>query len=389
MNDAINTDPPKVELGPLAKLNRDLRMAAMELGEAEVGYLVATYYALQEVRKGMDLRTKALTAQARPGLVMDHIAGLGQSLENQIKTALDAFSSRQPAGIWARSICGIGPVIAAGLLAYCPARSTTFLPGLSMADIDDPARMDAWIQSTKKLKANGHDDEAEDQPDDDTEADGLTKALAALPKLARGEKGSFAKAIAAYKATHNVSFAPADGGVDLIRTRETAGTIWSFAGLEGGDNKRKWERGEKRPWHAGLKTLAWKIGESFVKVSGNDADVYGKVYVARKALETERNARGDYAAIAKSKLETTNVGKTTDLHRHLSAGRLAPAHIHARAKRVAVKLFLSHWHEASYVATFHRLPPAPFAIARLGHAHFIPAPNMHLIAGWEELRAKM
>ena len=32
-----------------------------------------------------------------------------------------------------------------------------------------------------------------------------------------------------------------------------------------------------------LKELCWKIGESFVKVKGNPADIYGKIYEERKA----------------------------------------------------------------------------------------------------------
>jgi hypothetical protein len=41
--------------------------------------------------------------------------------------------------------------------------------------------------------------------------------------------------------------------------------------------------------------LCFLIGESFVKVSNNERDVYGKVYRARKEREVTRNAAGDYA----------------------------------------------------------------------------------------------
>jgi hypothetical protein len=71
----------------------------------------------------------------------------------------------------------------------------------------------------------------------------------------------------------------------------TAGHIWNFAGL---NPNVTWGKGQKRPWNAKQKVLAWKIGESFLKTSGRDKDVYGHVLMERKALETEKNERGDH-----------------------------------------------------------------------------------------------
>ena len=52
-------------------------------------------------------------------------------------------------------------------------------------------------------------------------------------------------------------------------------------------------------------------------------------------------------------------------------GILPDGHIHARAKRYAVKLFLAHLHSVWYEIEFGREPPLPYAIAILGHAHHI------------------
>ena len=59
--------------------------------------------------------------------------------------------------------------------------------------------------------------------------------------------------------------------IDIAKA-PTAGHIWRYAGL---DPTVKWAKGEKRPWNAQLKRLCWSLGESFVKVSGRDNDVYG------------------------------------------------------------------------------------------------------------------
>jgi hypothetical protein len=157
-----------------------------------------------------------------------------------------------------------------------------------------------------------------------------------------------------------------------IRKAPTAGHIWRFAGL---DPTVSWGKGEKRPWNAALKVLCWKIGESFVKVSNNPADVYGKVYVSRKEDEAGRNERGEYAEIAAGILTAKKIGKETDAYKAYSQGKLPPGHIHARAKRYAVKLFLSHFHHVAYEITFDTPPPKPYIIQHGGHVHFMAPPN--------------
>lgn len=157
-----------------------------------------------------------------------------------------------------------------------------------------------------------------------------------------------------------------------ITQAPTVGHIWRFAGL---DPTVEWKAKQKRPWNADLKVLCWKIGESFVKVSGQEADIYGKVYLERKVLEVERNDAGLFADQAKAKLDRFNIGKTTVAYASYSVGKLPPAHLHARAKRYAVKLFLAHWHHVAYEVAFGIAPPKPYIIEHGGHTHYIAPPN--------------
>ena len=62
------------------------------------------------------------------------------------------------------------------------------------------------------------------------------------------------------------------------------------------------------------------------------------------------------------------IGKDTDAYAAYSQGRLPPAHIHARAKRYAIKLFLAHLHHKMYMEHYGKEPPLPYAIAHLDHA---------------------
>jgi hypothetical protein len=152
----------------------------------------------------------------------------------------------------------------------------------------------------------------------------------------------------------------------------TVGHIWSFAGWAG-DKQKPWKKGEKKPFNGTFRTLLWKVGESFVKTCNSDDGYYGHLYKQRKEREAARNEAGDYAEQAA--VGAARVGKTTEAYKHYSTGKLPPAHIHARARRHAVKQFLSDLHGAWYRQHHGTEPPLPYPIAILGHAHLRRAPN--------------
>jgi len=270
---------------PLARLTRDLRNAAVTLTDREARYLVDLYYMVQEDRKRSGSQVRSM-GEDEPHQLLSWVFGSMETLEHDIQRALDRYGDATTQGLWAKSICGIGPVITAGLLA----------------NID------------------------------------ITKA-------------------------------------------PTVGHIWRFAGL---DPTVKWEKGKKRPWNASLKVLCWKVGESFVKVSNNEKDVYGHIWAARKELEEQRNAAGDFRDQAAAVLAAKKIGHDTEAYKHYSQGLLPPAHIHARAKRYAVKLFLASLHEVWYFRQYGVLPPKPYALEHMGHVHWFMAPNADLVPGLRE-----
>ena len=151
-----------------------------------------------------------------------------------------------------------------------------------------------------------------------------------------------------------------------INKAPTAGHIWAYAGL---DPTKKWEKGQKRPWNAQLKTLCWLIGQSFMKFSKREECLYGHKYAEKKEYYRSKNEAGEYRDEALMRKDT--VGKNTDAYKYYSEGKLPPAQIDARARRWVVKLFLSHLHEVWYIHAFGTKPPAPYPIAILGHAHKI------------------
>jgi len=150
-----------------------------------------------------------------------------------------------------------------------------------------------------------------------------------------------------------------------IHQAPTVGHIWSYAGL---NPTAEWKAGQKRPWNAALKTLCWKIGESFKKFSNNEKCVYGRVYRERKEYEIRRNDNLDHLELCEQTLHTRK-GLTANQKTYYENGRLPPGRIDLRASRYAVKQFLSDMHAVWYQMEFGKPPPKPYPIAILGHAH--------------------
>ena len=263
-------------LGPLERLTKDMREAGVTLSKREARFLVDDFYVMQENRKRADNQRDAFEGTDEPHAILDWFYRESRALEDQVHAALDVYSGNDPIGIWSRTIVGIGPVLAAGLLAH----------------IDM-------------------------------------------------EKG------------------------------DTVGSIWRFAGL---DPTVVWKKRQKRPWNASLKTLCWKIGGSFVYTCNKPESFYGPYYIARKEKEIANNEAGKFADQAARALKEKDYGKDTPARRAYEKGKLPDAHVHARAKRYTVKLFLSHWHDFAYRETFGKPPPNPYPMAMLGHEHYIPPP---------------
>jgi hypothetical protein len=151
-----------------------------------------------------------------------------------------------------------------------------------------------------------------------------------------------------------------------VSKAETISAIWRFAGLAPGFDRKT--KGQTLPYNAHLKVLTWKAGESFCKVSGKDNATYGQLYSQFKTEEIRRNEAGLYAEAAARELASKTFKKEDSVtKKRLLAGKLADAHLHARAKRRAVKIFLSHYWVVGRQA--RKLPVSePYAIQILGHS---------------------
>jgi hypothetical protein len=151
----------------------------------------------------------------------------------------------------------------------------------------------------------------------------------------------------------------------------TVGHIWRYGGV---DPTVKWLKGEKRPWNADLKQIFWHAGQCFKRTSGSEKSYYGELYQRYKATYVALNEAGAYAEAA-----SKHVTHGKETQKALDKGQLPASRIDARACRAATKIFLSHWHEVAYRDKFGTLPPKPFALEHLGHAHAYPIPHPELV----------
>lgn len=106
---------------PLVKLTKDLRNASRTLSPSEARYLVDRYYQIQQYRTTAKNQIRSSDG-SEPNEVIVWFADNFEELEKNIKKALDAYTSGHPVGQWCKSIIGIGPTFAAGLLAHIDAK---------------------------------------------------------------------------------------------------------------------------------------------------------------------------------------------------------------------------------------------------------------------------
>lgn len=164
-----------------------------------------------------------------------------------------------------------------------------------------------------------------------------------------------------------------------VKKASSASAVWNFAGL---NPDIVWVKGKKRPYNQRLKTLCWKIGESFKRLDMEKGAFYTRLYRERKELEVRRNERGDFAEQAHKRLE-----ECIRMRRNISdeqkkiwgSGKLQPVGLDRRAARYAVKIFLGHYYEVGRALLYGEKDIKPWIIVHGGHRDYIPPPNQELL----------
>lgn len=114
------------------------------------------------------------------------------------------------------------------------------------------------------------------------------------------------------------------------------------------------------PYNAFLKKTCYLIAQSFV-MNKDKGSLYGRVYMDRKAVEIKKNEKGLYREQALKSLEENNF-KNKEVIQRLQSGKLTDLHIENRARRYAVKLFISHLFEQMWIEENGTQPPNPYIL---------------------------
>lgn len=166
-------DEPTVPLESLKRLTKDVKLAAKTLTRDEARFLVDYYYLMQNDRIRAGNQEHALAESQEPHEVVTWLRQNSAVLERNVHALLDAYSDTTVTGRWSKSVVGIGPVIAAGLLAHVDIERAAHIghiwnfAGLNPAAVWNKGERRPWNADLKRLcwlmgesftKTSGHKD---------------------------------------------------------------------------------------------------------------------------------------------------------------------------------------------------------------------------------------
>lgn len=132
-------------------------------------------------------------------------------------------------------------------------------------------------------------------------------------------------------------------GIEDISRFDTVSKLWKFCGVGLDLNEdgvwviQKRHKGQKINYSPFLKTVCWKLGESFMKTG--DRGFYGQMYQTYKVREIAKLTK------AGVKIRPQAVLAKMPKPVRASGDYMSEGQVHNRAKRKTAKLFLSHlWH---------------------------------------------
>jgi hypothetical protein len=145
-----------MDIESVERLSRDLKKAAAILSDREARFLVDSYYIMQEARKRSDNQIRSMEEE-EPHEILTWFATQSDLLERDLRGALARYSDSKEIGRRMKNIYGIGPVIAAGLMAHidikeCKAAGVIWrFAGLDPTDKWGEGEKRPWNASLKTL----------------------------------------------------------------------------------------------------------------------------------------------------------------------------------------------------------------------------------------------
>lgn len=431
-NEINNT--PEITVEGLATISKEVKKSMVTVTRNEARFLVDTYYQVQHQRMVADNQIRAIIQgtddqNSEIPLALQWVSSNMRNQEKQIKKMLDAYTSSVPVGRWCKSIIGVGPVLAAGCLSYFDINKAPhynhFWSFCGLNDYNNP-----WLG---KEKANKIVKEIYEYLEDRDKKISKFLGIDLDDKQIKKKFGKYSKknlfgagciiqqvkedldisidnisneCLKSIKDNEKFNEIIVDADDDIIedffirnfvsrnavtetvivelmkRVKRTHKVIINGLNNVCANTKKKdsiiqYTKSDlvsylsKPPYNRQAKQLVYLLGESFIKVSSKEESLYGRLYRERKAYELVENEKGKYADLAAEALSSKNYGKDTISYKAYIEGKLPSCQIHARARRHAVMIFLSHLYEAMYMEKYHCAMPEIYPIAHLGHLDYI------------------
>lgn len=421
-----------VDLALETKVSKEVKDELIKLAESKdrniIKYLTDQYYQSQAFRITAENQVRSLFQQADKAADKNHPVFIQTQLKNAAyqealnKKYIDIVTDHIPICVWMKQIKGIGPMMSAYLYSRFEVTGnrygSDFISYGGLNDNNIP-----WLGSAKaKEKMNACMTRYKDILDTihgilanivgEEHIDAIEKKIAREAKRTESNDLSLdevediinVEMEKKYRTWYPVFLSEHDDDgylssyIDsytqyLVHDDYATNLIYSLASSEVGRKYELVKRGTinsyskkkkkkkyvsidditsflaKPPYNLELKTKLWLISDIFVK-NKNRGSMYGKLYDMRLAYETERNEKLMYKDQAEKILQEKKITdkKTKEC---LQSGKLTHSHLVARAKRFAVKLFVSHLYEAMYYEKYHEEAPKTYIIAIKGHHDYI------------------
>lgn len=325
----------------LDKLGEDVRVAALDMTIPEARYVYKDYLGLQKFQQSTRGHVNQLKKDGVPNTAMKFIANNTEYIRRyQFREIFDIWTDKYPESRWVKSIHGLGPAVAAGLICYCDfdkAKSTSsfwYWAGLT--------------PDSKRISRKVADQLIVDSMD------------------RYGEP--------AYPTEEHIKWCCEQVGYKF-------------------DSFHKFCRTQGKPYDWNKLYIALMIPKysiDFRKVCimiGNlvikKKNLYHDLYKYRHRWEVARNEAGEYAGRAAERLRMFNYKPWKEPYKSYAAGYLPNRHLIARAKRYAVKIFLAHYYSVIYYIRNGEVPYDAYALDILKGHRKILVPNLEVVENGE------
>jgi hypothetical protein len=116
--DLAQPEVSEEELAPITRASKAEREAAKKLTQHQARFLVDLYYQTQRNRIAAAAQIREAAKAAENPAAFTPVFTDQYTIEKKIATQLGLWAAASTLGRWAQSICGIGPVMSAGLMAH-------------------------------------------------------------------------------------------------------------------------------------------------------------------------------------------------------------------------------------------------------------------------------